>query len=181
VNQQASSVRIQPEGRKISKEQEDALKALQIDGVYLAKDSKRHYPNNEYLAHVLGFTGIDNQGLTGLESVYDTNLQGESGSFSYFSDAKGGKIPHLENVYKPPRDGLHLKTTIDLNIQTIIERELNYAQLKYNPEGAIAIVVDPKTGDVLAMATRPDFHPNNYKNVPDTVFNRNLPIWSTFE
>lgn len=181
VNKRASSVRIHPEGRKISEEQADALKALQMDGLYLAKDSKRHYPNDEYLAHVLGFTGIDNQGLTGLESVYDTNLQGESGSFSYFSDAKGGKIPHLENVYKPPKDGLHLKTTLDLNIQTIVERELNYAQLKYNPEGAIAIVVNPKTGGVLAMATRPDFHPNNYKNVPDTVFNRNLPIWSTFE
>src|SRR5699024_845684 len=114
VNQQASSVRIHPEGRKISEEQEKALKALKIDGLYLAKDSKRHYPNGEYLAHVLGFTGIDNQGLTGLESVYDTNLRGESGSFSYFSDAKGGKISHLENVYKPPKDGLHLTTTIDL-------------------------------------------------------------------
>lgn len=181
VNKRASSVRIHPEGRKISEKQESAIKELQLDGLYLAKDSKRHYPNDDYLSHVLGFTGIDNQGLTGLESVYDTNLRGESGSFSYFSDAKGGKIPHLENVYKPPKDGLHLKTTIDLNIQTIVERELNYAQLKYNPEGAIAIVVDPTTGGVLAMATRPNFHPNHYKHVPDTVFNRNLPIWSTFE
>jgi len=181
VNKRASSVRIHPEGRKINSEQEQALKDLQIEGLYLAKDSKRYYPHNEYLAHVLGFTGIDNQGLTGLESVYDGKLKGDTGSFSYFSDAKGGKIPHLENVYKPPKDGMHLKTTIDLDIQTIVERELNYAQLKYNPDGAIALVVDPKTGGVLAMSTRPNFHPNNYKNVPDTVFNRNLPIWSTFE
>lgn len=181
VNRRASSVRIHPEGRKISDEQEEAFKQLQLDGLFLAKDSKRYYPHDDYLAHVLGFTGIDNQGLTGLELMYDEKLKGDSGSFSYFSDAKGGKIPHLENVYKPPEDGLHLKTTIDLDIQTIVERELNYAQLKYNPDGAIGIVVDPKTGGVLAMATRPTFHPNNYKNVPDTVFNRNLPIWSTFE
>lgn len=181
VNKRASSVRIHPEGRKITEEQEQTLKELQLEGVYLAKDSKRHYPNGEYLAHVLGFTGIDNQGLTGLESVYDQNLKGSTGSFSYYSDAKGGKIPHLENVYKRPEDGLHLKTTIDLDIQTIVERELNYAELKYNPDGAMGIVVEPRTGAILAMATRPNFHPNNYKHVPDTVFNRNLPIWSTFE
>lgn len=181
VSKRASNVRIHPEGRKINEEQEKALKKLQIDGLYLAKDSKRHYPQEDYLAHVLGFTGIDNQGLTGLEAIYDNDLKGKSGSFSYFSDAKGGKIPQLENVYKPPQDGKHLQTTIDLNVQTIVERELNLAQLKYNPDGAMAIVVDPKTGGILAMATRPTFHPNHYKQVPHTVFNRNLPIWSTFE
>lgn len=181
VHKRASSVRIHPEGRKISPAQENALKELQLEGVYLAKDSKRHYPHGTHLAHVLGFTGIDNQGLTGLESVYDERLQGESGSFSYFSDAKGGKIPHLENVYKPPKDGLHLKTTIDLDIQTIVERELDFAEWKYKPDGAIALVVDPKDGGVLAMSTRPTFHPANYRKVPETVYNRNLPIWSTFE
>lgn len=181
VHKRASSVRLHPEGRKITQEQEEALKQLQLEGVYLAKDSKRYYPHEKHLAHVLGFTGIDNQGLTGLESVYDEKLQGKSGSFSYFSDAKGGKIPHLENVYKPPEDGLHLKTTIDLDIQTIVERELDLAELKYNPDGAIALVVDPKDGGVLAMATRPNFHPANYRNVPESVYNRNLPIWSTFE
>mgnify|MGYP001176805855 CR=1 FL=1 len=181
VSKQASSVRVHPEGRKISKEQEMALQQLNFPGVYLAKDSKRHYPNGDYLAHVLGFTGIDNQGLTGLELIYEEKLKGQSGSFSYYSDAKGRKIPNLENVYSPPKDGLHLKTTIDLDIQTIVERELNYAQYKYQPDGAIAIVVNPKTGEVLAMASRPTFHPANYQNVPSTVFNRNLPIWSTFE
>lgn len=181
VHKRASSVRLHPEGRKINDEQELAIKDLNLAGVYLAKDSKRHYPYDDYLAHVLGFTGIDNQGLMGLEAIYDDYLKGQSGNFSYYSDAKGGKIPHLENVYRAPIDGLHLQTTIDLQIQTIVERELNYAQLKYKPDGAMALVVNPKTGGVLAMATRPSFHPNHYKNVPDTVFNRNLPIWSTFE
>lgn len=181
VSKQASSVRIHPEGRKINKEQELVLKQLNLPGVYLAKDSKRYYPHDDFLSHVLGFTGIDNQGLTGLELVYDEKLKGKSGSFSYFSDAKGGKIPNLENVYIPPKDGLHLKTTIDLDIQTIVERELNYAEYKYRPDGAIAIVVDPKSGEVLAMSSRPNFSPAHYQKVPSSVFNRNLPIWSTFE
>jgi len=181
VSKQASSVRIHPEGRKINKEQELALKQLNLPGVYLAKDSKRYYPHDDFLSHVLGFTGIDNQGITGLELVYDEKLKGKSGSFSYFSDAKGGKIPNLENVYIPPKDGLHLKTTIDLDIQTIVERELNYAEYKYRPDGAIAIVVDPKSGEVLAMSSRPNFSPAHYQKVPSSVFNRNLPIWSTFE
>src|SRR5690625_438821 len=181
VSKRVSSVRIHPAGRKISPEQEMAIRLLKLEGVYLAKDSKRHYPHGNYLSHVLGFTGIDNQGLTGLELMYDEKLKGKSGSFSYFSDAKGGKIPNLDNVYKPPKDGWHLKTTIDLDIQTIVERELDYAQLKYNPDGAIAIVVDPNNGEVLAMSSRPNFNPKNYKQVPQEVFNRNLPIWSTFE
>lgn len=181
VHKQASSVRVHPEGRKISEEEEQQFKELQLEGVYLAKDSKRHYPEKELLAHVLGFTGIDNQGLTGLELMYDDYLKGKSGSFSYFSDAKGGKIPDLENVYKAPEDGLHLQTTIDLNVQTIVERELNEAQLKYNPDGAIAIVVNPQNGAVLAMATRPTFNPLNYQAVAKEVYDHHLPIWSTFE
>jgi|SRR5690625_392630 len=181
VTKQASTVRIHPEGRKITDEQEKQLATLDLEGVYLAKDSKRHYPYDMYLSHVLGFTGIDNQGLMGLELEYDENLKGTSGSLSYYSDAKGRQIEDTSNVYRPPKDGLHLKTTIDINVQTIIERELDLAELKYNPDGALAIAVDPKTGGILGMSTRPNFHPNQYKEVDATIFDRNLPIWSTFE
>ncbi|MFD2133032.1 stage V sporulation protein D [Pseudogracilibacillus auburnensis] len=181
VTKNASSVRIHPKGRKITKEQEEQLVELNLNGVYLAKDSKRFYPYDDYLSHVLGFTGIDNQGLMGLEMEYDEKLKGTNGSLSYYSDAKGKKITDSSNVYIPPKDGLHLKTTIDLNIQTIMERELNLAQIKYNPDGAIAIAVDPKTGGVLAMSSRPNFHPDKYKKVDAHIFDRNLPIWSTFE
>lgn len=181
VTKNASSVEIHPKGRKISEEQEEQLEVLNLDGVYLAKDSKRHYPYDDYLSHVLGFTGIDNQGLMGLELEYDEKLKGTSGSLSYYSDAKGRQIKDSANVYKPPKDGLHLKTTIDLNVQTIIERELDIAELKYNPDGALAIAVDPKTGGVLGMSTRPNFHPDRYKEVDPHIFDRNLPIWSTFE
>jgi len=181
VTKNASSVSIHPKGRKITKEQEQQLMELNLPGVYLAKDSKRFYPNDTYLAHVLGFTGIDNQGLMGLEKNYDQKLKGKSGSLSYFSDAKGKKVTDSSNVYIPPEDGLHLKTTVDLNVQTIMERELDMADIKYNPDGALAIAVDPKTGGILGMSSRPNFNPAKYNEVDPTVFNRNLPIWSTFE
>src|SRR5699024_12814748 len=110
---------------------------------------KRSYPYDHYLAHILGFTGIDNQGLMGVEQQYDDRLKGESGSLSYFSDAKGQKVEDSSNHYTPPVDGMHLQTTIDLHVQTIIEREIDNAEIKYNPEGALAIAVNTKTADVL--------------------------------
>lgn len=181
VNKNASSVRIHPEGRKINKTQEQALQKLNFTGVYLAKDSLRYYPHGDFLSHVLGFTGIDNQGLMGLEMEYDDKLQGENGSLSYFSDAKGKQIVDSSNVYKAPKDGLHLQTTIDAKVQAIIERELTNAELKYNPDGIMAIALDPSTGGILGMASRPSFHPDRYNEVEPHIFDRNLPIWSTFE
>lgn len=181
VTKNTSSVSIHPKGRKITKEQEQELVRLHLPGIYLAKDSKRFYPHDSYLAHVLGFTGIDNQGLMGLEKQYDHYFKGEAGSLSYYSDAKGKKITDSSNEYTSPRDGLHLKTTIDLNVQTIMERELDVAEIKYNPDGALAIAVNPKTGAVLGMTSRPNFNPENYNEVNPDIFDRNLPIWSTFE
>lgn len=176
-----SSVSIRPEGIKISEDQEDAIRALNISGIYLAKDSKRNYPNGDDLSHVLGFTGIDNQGLMGLELSYDEKLSGTEGSLSFYSDAKGRRLDNLADVYTPPIDGLDLKTTINSKVQTIMERELDAAVLKYNPDGALAIAVNPKTGGVLGMTTRPNFHPEKYQEVDASIFSRNLPIWSTYE
>ncbi|HLR43447.1 MAG TPA: stage V sporulation protein D [Pseudogracilibacillus sp.] len=181
VTKNESIVLVHPEGRKLSEEKAKEISALQLEGVYLAKDTKRMYPYDTYLAHVLGFTGIDNQGLTGLESQYDTLLAGERGSLSYFSDAKGREVENRKQVHGKPKDGNHLQTTIDLDIQKIVERELDIANLKYNPDNALAIVVDPKNGAVLAIASRPNFSPANYQDVSPVVYNRNLPIWSTYE
>jgi stage V sporulation protein D (sporulation-specific penicillin-binding protein) len=181
ITRSESSVLIRPEGIKINEEQEKAIRTLNLPGVYLAKDSKRHYPNNTYLSHVLGFTGIDNQGLMGLELFYDEELNGEPGSLSFYSDARGNRLDTLADEYSPPQDGLHLKTTIHSEVQAIMERELDHAVLKYNPEGAMAIAIDPNTGGVLGMSTRPNFHPEFYQEADQEVFDRNLPIWSTFE
>ncbi|MRH42161.1 stage V sporulation protein D [Aquibacillus halophilus] len=181
VTKKASIVRIHPEGRKISEERADAIRTLNLDGVYIAEDSKRHYPNDEYLSHVLGFSGIDNQGLMGLELYYDDLLKGERGTLSFFSDAKGHRMPKMADVYEAPVDGNNLQLTIDSRVQTIIERELDLAEAKYNPDGALAIAVDPNTGGVLAMSSRPNFNPEDYQKVDPDIYNRNLPIWSTYE
>ena len=181
VTEDSNFVNINPEGRKISKQQEKAIRTLDINGVYLAKDSKRHYPFGTDLAHVLGFTGIDNQGLMGLELFHDEKLSGEAGSLSIYSDAKGGKLDNLSDQYKAPKDGLNLKTTIDSKVQTIMERELDLAEATYNPDNALALAVNPKTGGILGMASRPTFNPENYQDVDSEIFDRNLPIWKTFE
>lgn len=181
ITRNESIVRIHPEGRKISEQQEKKLRSLNMKGVYLVKDSKRYYPHDKFLAHVLGFTGIDNQGLMGLELAHDDKLQGKKGSISYFSDAKGHRIERLADLYYPAKDGLNLRTTIDLKVQTIIERELDIAESNYNPDGAMAIALDPKTGAILGMSSRPNFEPENYQNYDSKIFDRNLPVWSTFE
>ncbi|MEF2291631.1 MULTISPECIES: stage V sporulation protein D [Virgibacillus] len=181
VTKNASSVNIHPEGRKINEKQELAIRTLDMNGVYLSKDSKRHYPFGDDLSHVLGFAGIDNQGLMGLELFYDEQLSGNKGSLSFYSDAKGRRLERLADIYSEPEDGLDLKTTIDTRVQTIMERELDLVASKYNPDGAVAIAVNPKTGGVLGMTSRPNFHPEKYQEVDSDIFDRNLPIWSTYE
>jgi stage V sporulation protein D (sporulation-specific penicillin-binding protein) len=180
ITQRTSSVRLR-EGRKISHEKAKEVRSLSLEGVYIGEDSKRHYPFGSYLSHVLGFAGIDNQGLMGLESYYDKELQGKRGSVQFYASAKGERMNDMADDYEAPVDGLDLKLTIDTKIQTIVERELDIAQAKYNPDGIIAIAMDPNTGEILAMSSRPDFDPANFRNVAPEVYNRNLPVWSTYE
>ncbi|WP_257350558.1 stage V sporulation protein D [Pseudalkalibacillus decolorationis] len=181
ITKKKSIVNIYPGGRKISNEKANEIRSYDLPGVFVAEDSKRHYPFGSYLSHVLGFVGIDNQGLTGLELQYDDKLNGEQGHVSFFSDTRGNRMPGLSDEYEPPLDGLDLQLTIDAKVQSIIERELDNAVATYNPDGAIAIAMDPNTGEVLGMASRPDFNPENYRDVPQEVYNQNKPVWSTYE
>ncbi|HWJ80070.1 MAG TPA: stage V sporulation protein D [Niallia sp.] len=180
ITQKEMSVRLK-EGRKITHEKAKKVRALDIDGVYIGEDSKRSYPFGNYLSHVLGFTGIDNQGLIGLELEYDEELKGTKGSVQYYSDAKGQRMNDMADDYEAPQDGNNLMLTIDSNVQTIVERELDIAEQTYNPESIIAIAMNPKTGEILAMSSRPGFEPTDYQNVDSKVYNRNLPIWSSYE
>jgi len=169
------------EGRKISHEKASEVRDLNIAGVYIGEDSKRHYPFGNYLSHVLGFAGIDNQGLMGLELYYDKELKGEQGSVKFYANAKGQRMNDMADDYEAPIDGLDLKLTIDSKVQTIVERELDNAQALYNPDGMIAIAMDPNTGEILAMSSRPGFDPAEFQEVEPEVYNRNLPVWSTYE
>ena len=180
VSKKTSIERVHPEGRRLDYETADKISDLELPGVYLLKESKRYYPYGEMLAHTLGFVGIDNQGLSGLELMYDKYLTGSYGAIKYFSDAKGNKL-ELSEIYEQPQDGIDIYLTIDYNIQIALERELDNVISKYNPDQTLGIVMNPKTGEVLAIASRPSFDPSNYEDYSTETINRNLPIWMTYE
>lgn len=180
IKKKTSIERVHPEGRRLSYEIADKIKNLKIDGVYLVKESKRIYPYDTYMAHTLGFVGIDNQGLSGIELTYDKYLTGKEGAIKYFSDAKGNKLK-LTEIYEQPQNGMNITLTINNEIQTSLERELSNAVTKYNPDRAVGIVMDPNSGEILAISARPTFSQNNYKDYSIEEINRNLPVWATYE
>ena len=180
VYKKTSIERVHPEGRRLSYEIADKINAYNYKGVYLVKESKRYYPYGETLSHVLGYVGIDNQGLGGIELIYDKYLTGENGAIKYFSDAKGNKI-NLSEIYLEPASGMNITLTIDINIQLALERELNNVESTLKPDNSLGIVVNPNNLEILAMSSRPTFNPNNYKLFSTEVLNRNLPIWMTYE
>lgn len=173
--------RINPGGRKITMELAQEIRDLKLPGIVVAEDNKRYYPHGDLAAHILGFTGAYSQGLTGLEAMHDDKLKGFEGGISYLSDAGGRIMPGSSEKYVEPRDGLNLELTIDKSIQSIMERELDQAMVKYQANGAWSIAMNPKTGEILAMASRPGYSPANYQEFSAETYNRNLPIWMTYE
>lgn len=99
-----------------------------------------------------------------MELQYDDYLKGESGAIKYFSDAKGNKL-NLSDIYVEPQSGMNINLTIDINIQQSIERELDNIVDMFSPDNALAIVMNPKTGEILGMGSRPDYDPNNYQTI----------------
>ena len=180
ISQTSSSERLHPYGRRLSYDIADKIASLSLPGVYLVKESKRFYPYDTLLSHTIGFVGIDNQGLSGLELEYDDYLTGEEGAIKYYSDAKGNKL-ELTESYEQPQDGINMTLTIDYDIQASLERELTNAVNMYNPDNALGIVMNPNTGEILAISSRPDFSPSNYQDYTIEQINRNLPIWMTYE
>ena len=176
----SSIERVHPEGRQLSYEVADAIAKLNYEGVYLLKEAKRYYPYDSLLAHSIGYVGIDNQGLSGLELEYDKYLTGESGAIKYYSDAKGQKL-NISSVYEQPANGMNLYLTVNFNIQESIERELDNAMTKYNADGSWAIAMNPNTGEILGIASKPSFSPSNYQDYSIEEINRNLAIWASYE
>ncbi|ADQ07626.1 stage V sporulation protein D [Caldicellulosiruptor hydrothermalis 108] len=146
--------------RNIDKEKADKIRKYALPGIYLTGGTKRVYPNGNFLAQVLGFTGIDDQGLSGLELYYDKYLRGKPGAISAQTDASGRAAPFSEEFFKKPIDGYDLMLTIDETIQHFAEK---YAQkaLYDNKAKSVTIIVEKvKTGEILAMTSKPDFDPN---------------------
>ena len=180
VTKKVSIVRVHPEGRNLSYKLSNKISNLNYDGVYLLKESKRYYKYGSLLSHIIGYTGIDNQGLSGLEYKYDNSLKGQDGSIKYYSDGKGKRL-ELEELYSAPINGKNIHLTIDLDIQLSLENELSNAYKKYKADGAIGIVMDSSNGQLLAISSFPSFKPNKYQNYSEEIINRNLAIWQNFE
>lgn len=181
VKKKVSVERIQPEGRQLGEDKAYQIDRLKLPGVYLVQDTLRYYPHKNYLAQTLGFVGIDNQGLVGLELKYDEYLSGVNGSINYFMNAKSQNLNIYPAEYVYPTNGMDIELTIDSRVQDVVERELSNAYQTYNPDSILCLAMDPRNGKVLAMCSKPDFDPNDYKNADSEIYNRNLPIWKSYE
>ncbi|MDW0111869.1 penicillin-binding transpeptidase domain-containing protein [Sporosarcina saromensis] len=181
LSEKAYMVKIAPEGKNISKEQADEIAKLQIEGLYTGVDFIRNYPNGELLSRLIGFTGYDGQGLAGIEYAYDEILQGTGDKIRLYTDARAIPLPHVDDGFQTGDNGATVELTIDVEMQKIMERELLQAMEKYDSTQAVGIIMNPKTGEILALASMPSFHPADYQDVDPSIYNRNLPVWMTFE
>lgn len=174
-------VKLAPEGKNITYEQAIKIQALKIDGLYTGVDYVRQYPYGSLLSRFIGFTGYDNQGLAGIEYQYDKLLTSKSAAIRLFTDAKGNSLPHVDDEWREGDDGATIQLTIDVDIQQVVERELAQAMTKYNADQALAIAMNPKTGEILALSSFPTYDPSNFTEVEPAIYNRNLPVWMTYE
>jgi len=147
-----------------------AIKALKLDGLEFMKESKRYYPRGSLACQILGFTNIDGQGQLGIENAYNTQLAGRGGELIAPRDAKGRLLILQENFAKVPVNGSTLQLSLDATIQHIVERELDLVVQQLNPKNAYAVVMDPNTGEILAMAGTPSYDPNHV--LPKKFMNR---------
>jgi len=142
--------------RKLPLAVTEAVKAAKINGLGFIRESKRHYPNDYLAAHVIGFAGIDNHGLEGLELQFDEYLKGESGWMNIVRDARQRDLM-MDRGFVPPKDGFHIVLTIDETIQFIAEEALQKAFEQNHALSGTIIVMNPKTGEILALANRPTY------------------------
>jgi cell division protein FtsI/penicillin-binding protein 2 len=165
--------------RKADQAQADALRKLNLKGVGFVKESKRCYPNSYLASQTIGFAGLDNVGLEGLELYYDHYLKGKPGQAVVLRDARSNKLD-IYGKMELPVDGDDVVLTIDEMIQYIAERELDKVYRESRANGATIVVMDPKTGHILALASRPTFDCNEYKGVSKDRL-RNRAITDMFE
>jgi cell division protein FtsI (penicillin-binding protein 3) len=149
--------------RKVDAETSDRIRQLNLRGIYFRKEPKRFYPDRELAAQVLGYVGMDDEGLGGLERMFDDDLRGIPGKEMISIDARRKWFGRVE---KPPDPGQNLVLTIDQTIQYIAERELQRGMEDTKAIGGTVIVQNPRTGEILALANRPTFNPNVFNNVP---------------
>jgi cell division protein FtsI (penicillin-binding protein 3) len=166
--------------RKLGKKEYNTIKALKLPGIYFDKEFKRIYPKGSLASHVIGFAGMDSTGLEGIEMLYNEDLKGMKGYKYSVKDAKSSEILGLKAKTIDKRDGYDIYLTLDQRIQYITEKEIKKVYDKYNPLSVSAIVMNPKTGYILAAANLPNYDPNY--DVGDNLANvRNRLVTDIYE
>ncbi|WP_329604022.1 peptidoglycan D,D-transpeptidase FtsI family protein [Clostridium hydrogenum] len=164
--------------RQIDKTESDAVKALKVDGLVISSDTKRQYVNNNFLANVLGYTNLENNGVAGVELSYNKELSGIPGREKLETDAAKNQLPYNDSINVSPINGKNVVLTIDRNIQLYAEQAAEEALSKYSAKAVTITVMDPKTGEVLAMVNKPDYDPNNPHTEPS---NTKIPIYQLWQ
>ncbi|KGP72435.1 penicillin-binding protein [Pontibacillus yanchengensis] len=157
-------------GRYLSQDKKEKIEKMDLAGIKFTEQAKRYYPNGTFASHVLGFAqNKENsetiEGVMGIEKQMEKQLQEEDGGISYQRDKYNMKLLNPEEVIKKPQDGANVQLTLDQKIQTFLEDAMNQVDEEYSPSQMMAVVMDPKTGEVLALSNRPSFNPNNRKGI----------------
>jgi cell division protein FtsI/penicillin-binding protein 2 len=163
--------------RQVSPEEARRVAGLGLDGVGFIKESRRFYPNKELAAHVLGYVGVDGNGLEGLEWTYDTEIRGTPGTVLSQTDARRRAFSRFE---RPPTSGSTIELTIDEYLQHVAERELRAGIVAHRAEAGTVVIMSPRTGEILAMANEPTFNPNAYRAAPEAS-RRNRAVQDLYE
>ncbi|MFQ5852578.1 MAG: peptidoglycan D,D-transpeptidase FtsI family protein, partial [Candidatus Binatia bacterium] len=166
--------------RQITPREAKGVRALRLEGVGMYYEPKRYYPRGRLAGQVVGFVGRDSQGLEGVEKYYDEYIRGESGSSVIVRDALGRKVmaQGVEGLDVPPGADIHL--TLDNTIQHLVEKQLEAAVTRFRAKAGIAVMVEPFTGEVLALANYPFFDPNSFARLTPHRW-RNRAITDSFE
>ena len=163
--------------RRASPMQAKRVAALGLEGIGFRQESKRYYPNRELAAHLLGYVGVDNVGLGGLEATYDKTVRGREGKLLVQTDARRQVFSRLE---RSPTAGGSIELTIDQHLQHIAEREVRRGVEAARADGGAAVIMDPYSGEILAMASWPTFNPNEYSDASENA-RRNRAVQDLYE
>lgn len=163
--------------RKVDPQTAHRVRALQLDGIGFLTENRRYYPRRELMSQVLGYVGVDNTGMSGIEYAFEEAIRGRAAKVVVHTDARRRPVGHTE---KPSTEGHAVALTLDEGIQYVTERELERALFETQAAGAVAIVVEPFTGEVLAMANRPSFNPNRFAAYPSARW-RNRAVTDAYE
>jgi cell division protein FtsI (penicillin-binding protein 3) len=163
--------------RRVTPSEARDVAALNLEGVGFMRESRRFYPNKELAAHLLGYVGLDNVGLSGIEAAYDKVIRGREGKVLVQTDARRRAFSRLERT---PTSGGSIELTIDEQLQYIVERELRIGVEENNADAGTAVMLDPRSGEILAMANWPTFNPNVY-GAYDEAARRNRAVQDIYE